>query len=195
MDPRILLAVCFVLLFLVIFLLQQVVSNCSETLIPGFWTVSEQFKEQANIDQLVLYFDEGKGYEYKGYMVMVVDGETLFNETLNFMITPKGYFKSDSYEFVTEKNTNIMPKKMTMELCSRDGHMELKCLNTNKIYAQLFKDNQMSAKTVLSVCEESSDDEKKTLDYQSKDNDVEVLDVIGDVEALDAIGDDVEALD
>jgi hypothetical protein len=151
MDPRILLAVCFVLFFIVIFLLQQVMGSCTEKLIPGFWTVSDQFKEEANLDQLILYFDEGKGYEYKGYMVMVVDGDTLFNETMKFRITPKGYFKSNSYEFVTEKDTESMPRKMTMELCPYDGMMELKCLNSKKIYARLFKDNQMSAKTILKV--------------------------------------------
>lgn len=156
MDPRILLAVCFVLFFIVIFLLQQIIGSCSEMLIPGFWTVSEEFKEQANIDQLIMYFDEGKGYDYKGYMVMVVDGDTVFNGTMNFRITPKGYFKSDSYEFVTEKNTDVMPQKMTMEICTYDGSMELKCLNDKKVYARLFKDNQMSAKTILKESEEAS---------------------------------------
>lgn len=149
MDPRILLAICFVLFFIIIFLLQQVMGSCNEKLIPGFWTVSDQFKEEANLDQMILYFDEGEGYEYKGYMVMVVDGDTLFNETMKFRITPKGYFKSNSYEFVTEKDTKSMPMKMTMELCPFDGMMELKCLNSKKIYARLFKDNQMSAKTIL----------------------------------------------
>jgi hypothetical protein len=156
MDPRILLAICFVLFFIVIFLLQQVMGSCNEKLIPGFWTVSDQFKEEANLDQLILYFDEGKGYEYKGYMVMVVDGDTLFNETMKFRITPKGYFKSNSYEFVTEKDTKSMPKKMTMELCPYDGMMELKCLNHKKIYARLLKDNQMSAKTILKVGDDNS---------------------------------------
>jgi hypothetical protein len=149
MDPRILLTVCFVLFFIVIFLLQQIMGSCGENMIPGFWTVSDEFKEEANLEQLILYFDAGKGYEYKGYMVMVVDGDTLFNETMKFRITPKGYFKSNSYEFVTEKDTTSMPKKMTMELCPHDGMMELKCLNSKKVYARLFKDNQMSAKTIL----------------------------------------------
>jgi hypothetical protein len=163
-DPRILLAICFVLFFIIIFLLQQGIGSCSEKLIPGFWTVSEQFKEQANLDQLILYFDDGKGYEYKGYMVVVVDGETVFNETMKFRITPKGYFKSDSYEFITEKDTGIMPMKMTMVLCPSEGHMELKCLNSKKIYARLFKDNQMSAKAILKVgntsdVAETSDDD------------------------------------
>ena len=151
MDPRILLSICVVLFFIVIFLLQQIMGSCTEKLIPGFWTVSDQFKEEANLDQLILYFDEGEGYEYKGYMVMVVDGDTMFNETMKFRITPKGYFKSNSYEFVTEKDTKTMPKKMTMELCPYYGLMELKCLNSKKIYARLFKDNQMSAKTILKV--------------------------------------------
>lgn len=151
MDPRILLAICFVLFFIVIFLLQQVMGSCNEKLISGFWTVSEQFKEQANLDQLVIYFDEGEGYEYKGYMVMVADGETLFNETMKFRIIPKGYFKSNSYEFITEKDTKVMPVKMTMELCLHEGQMELKCLKSKKVYARLFKDNQMSAKTILKV--------------------------------------------
>ena len=172
-DARILIAICFVLLFIVIFLLQQVMGSCSERLIPGFWTVSEQFKEEANLDQLILYFDEGKGYEYKGYMVMVVDGETVFNETMKFRITPKGYFKSDSYEFVTEKDTGVMPTKMTMDVCPYYGQMELKCLKSKKVYARLFKDNQMSANTILTAGDkdesvEISDDE--SVESPCKDN-------------------------
>lgn len=158
MDERILVAICFVLFFIIIFLLQQIMGSCNEQLIPGFWTVSEQFSEEANVDQFILYFAEGEGYEYKGYMVIVVDGETMFNETINFRITPKGYFKSDSYEFIMEKNTKIMPQKMTMVLCPYNGMMELKCLKNKKIYAKLFKDNQMSAKTILKVGEKTPEE-------------------------------------
>ena len=95
---------------------------------------------------------------------MVVEGDTLFNETMKFRITPKGYFKSNSYEFVTEKDTNSMPKKMTMEICPYDGSMELKCLNSKKIYARLFKDNQMSAKTILKVGDTTPDTSETTPD-------------------------------
>jgi hypothetical protein len=163
MDTRILLAVCFVLFFIVLFLLQQVMGTCCEKLIPGFWTVSEQFKEQSNLDQLVLYFDDGDGYEYKGYLVMVAGGDTIFNETMNFRITPKGYFKSDSYEFITEKNIGVMPQKMTMTICPHEGLMELKCLDSKKIYACLFKDNQMSAKTILKTTDTDNKDDSESL--------------------------------
>lgn len=151
MDERILISICFALFFVVIFLLQQVMGSCSEKLIPGFWNVSEQFKEQANLDNLIIYFDEGEGYEYKGYMVIVADDNTIFNETVKFRITPKGYFRSDSYELCMEKDTGVMPQKMTMEICTYTGLMELKCLNNKKVYARLFKDNQMSAKTILKI--------------------------------------------
>jgi hypothetical protein len=120
-------------------------------MIPGFWNVSEQFQEQAKIDQMILYFSEGNGYMYDGYFIMVVDGETLFNGTMIFRITPKGYFRSDNFVFETEKDTSVMPKKMTMVLCPITGLMELKCLSDKKVYARLFKDNQLSAKTVLKI--------------------------------------------
>ena len=151
MDPRILITICFVLFFIVIFLLQQVTGTCGEKLIPGFWVVSEQFKEEAGIDQLVLYFDEGKGYEYTGYMVMVVDGETVFNGTMKFRISPNGYFKSECYMIVMEKDIDQMPKKMLMVIYPNEGMMELKCQDTKKKYAQFFKDNQMSAQTILKI--------------------------------------------
>jgi hypothetical protein len=151
MDVRILFAVCFVLLFIIMFLLQQTAGSCTSKLIPGFWTVSEQFKEDANIDQLILYFDEGKGYDYTGYMVMVVDGQTAINESMKFRITPMGYFRSDKYEFIMGKENEYMPKKMTMILSIHDGLMELKCLSSKKLYGKLFKDNQMSAKTILKI--------------------------------------------
>lgn len=157
MDPRILVAVCFVLFFIIIFLLQAIMGSCEEQLIPGFWSVSDQFKEKANIDQLILYFDEGKGYRYNGFIVMVVENETLFNGTMSFRITPKGYFKANTFEFVTEKNIGTIPSKLTMTLCPCTGRMELKCLNDKKIYAELFKDNQMSAKTILKISDSGDD--------------------------------------
>lgn len=158
MDTRILLVICFVLFFIVLFLLQQIMGKCTEKIIPGFWTVSDQFKEEAHIDQLILYFDDGDGYDYGGYMVMTVDGETLFNETMRFRVIPKGYFKSDDYELIMEKDTKVMPQKVTMTLCPDSGLMELKCLNKKKIYAKLYKDNQMSAKTILKIGDKNTED-------------------------------------
>ena len=151
LDIRILVGVCFVLFFIVIFLLQAIGTCGNISMIHGFWAASEQFMEDANIDQMVFYFDEGKGHNYKGYMVIVVDGETVFNDTLEFRITPKGYFKTSSYGFVMSKSTGVMPVKMTMELDIYTGAMTLKCMRDNKIYAVLFKDNQMSAKTILDM--------------------------------------------
>lgn len=160
MDERILVAICFVLFFIVIFLLQSIMGPGSETMIPGFWTVSDQFKEKANLDQLILYFDEGKGYEYNGYMVMVVDNDTVFNGVLRFRITPKGYFNSNTFMFTMSKKTGIMPQKMTMELCPYSGSMTLKCLNIKKLYACMYKDNQMSAKTILKIGESDENTEE-----------------------------------
>ena len=94
---------------------------------------------------------------------MVVDGDTVYNGTLQFRIIPKGYFKNDTYTFMTSKKVGIMPQTMTMELCPYNGGMALKCLNTKKLYAELYKDNQMSAKTILNIgdsneaAEDSSD--------------------------------------
>lgn len=173
MDERILTAICFALLIMVIFLIQCINGPGSETMIHGFWNVSDQFKEKANLDQLIIYFDEGKGYEYQGYMVMVVDGDTVYNGTLQFRIIPKGYFKSDTYTFITSKRVGIMPQTMTMELCPYSGGMALKCLNTKKLYAELYKDNQMSAKTILNIgdsneAEEDSSDIKPSKDDSEK---------------------------
>jgi hypothetical protein len=151
MDPRILIAVCFALFFVVIFLIQCIPNEDSEKMLPGFWTVSEAFQQKAKIDQMIMYFSEGEGYTYTGYFIMVVDGETTFNGTMIFRITPKGYFKSRDYVFETEKDTGVIPQKMTMSLCPSSGLMELKCLESKKVYARLFKDNQMSAKTVLKI--------------------------------------------
>ena len=180
MDPRMLTAVCFVLFFAVIFLIQCIPNDDSEKMLPGFWTVSEDFQQKAKIDQMIMYFSEGEGYTYNGYFIMVVDGETTFNGTTNFRITPKGYFKSKEFVFETEKDTGIIPKKMTMSLCQTSGLMELKCLESKKVYARLFKDNQMSAKTVLKISGHTTGLEDNILgdDAKLSDHDAEDIDPV-----------------
>lgn len=143
---------CMTFLFLLIFLTRTGDSYKPEKAISGFWVVSEEFKDKANIDQMIIYFDKGDGYIYKGYLVLTVDNDTVFNNTLNFRITPKGYFKN-GYTIEMEKKVEHIPQKLTMTLDPYEGLMEMKCLRDGKIYAKLFKDNQMSAKTILSVDE------------------------------------------
>ena len=156
---------------MVIFLLQFIGSDNNVLMINGFWEVSEQFKSDANIDQMMFYFDEGKGYDYKGYLITVVDGETIYNDSIEFRITPKSYFRSDCYEFVMSRGTGIMPKKMTMELNTLDGSMVLKCLRDNKVYASLLKDNQMSAKTII-VKDLNSEEYVKSLKEEDDNSNV-----------------------
>lgn len=151
MDPRILIAICFSLFFVIIFMMQSISGDETEKMLPGFWSVSEEFQQKAKIDQMLIYLSEGEGYMYDGYFIMVVDGETQFNGTMKFRITPKGYFSSKSFTFETEKDSKVIPQKMTLTLCPHTGLMELKCLTKKTIYARLFKDNQMSAKTVLQM--------------------------------------------
>ena len=91
---------------------------------------------------------------------MVVYGDTVFNETMIFRIKPKGYFKSLDYEFEMEKDTKVMPKRLSMSILPNSGLMELKCLEENKVYARLFKDNQLSAKTILSIGDGKDDSEE-----------------------------------
>jgi hypothetical protein len=142
-------ALCFVLLIIILFLLQKIGSG-TEKYIPGFWSASDQFKDQADLDEMLIYFDEGQGYMYKGYVVIASRGNTLFNNTTNFRITPSGYFKSDEFILETEEEIPGMAKKMIMTICPNEGHMTLKCAgDTPLIYARMFKDNQRSAMTVL----------------------------------------------
>jgi hypothetical protein len=106
----------------------------------------------------MLYFDKGSGYEYSGYMLMVVDDETIVNKKMKFKITPNGYFKSDTFSFVMYDHVDVMPKKMTMIINPATGEMVLKCLKNKKVHASMFKDNQMSAKTILQDTQSDDDD-------------------------------------
>ena len=87
MYQHILLAVCLVLFFIIMFLLQGF--NCEDNKIQGFWIVSDQFKEQANLEQFLIYIGEGDGYLYKGYIVINSEGESLYNNAISFRIAPK----------------------------------------------------------------------------------------------------------
>lgn len=142
----ILVAICIVLLFIIMFLLQCATFESRQ--ITGFWVASEQFKKQADLDQLLVYIGEGSGHSYKGYIIVSADGETIYNDTMNFRITPKGYFKGDMYEFHMERDIKCMPQRLTMIL-NNDGSMVLKCLTDKKVYAHTYKDNQMSANAVI----------------------------------------------
>lgn len=168
MDYKIVIAGCLTLLFLVIFFTRTGESYRPERMIHGFWTVSDEFKEQAKIDQMIIYFGQGNGYLYKGFMALVVDNNVIFNETINFRITPKGYYK-DGYILEMEKKVQYMPQKLTMTLDPFEGLMVIKCIESNKIYAKLFKDNQMSATTILQIDDE---DKKDKGDEDNEDNEV-----------------------
>ncbi len=132
-----------VLLVLLVIVLKPQTENIS-----GFWVASEEFKDDANLDQQIFYFGEGDGYIYDGYLLICADNETLFNDTVKFKITPKGYF-SKQYTFCTEQDTDVIPQTTTMTLYPEIGMMEIKCLATKKIIAKLFKDNQMSANVAI----------------------------------------------
>jgi hypothetical protein len=156
MNDKILIGICMALFFVVIFLVHTI-GTSSVSAIPGFWVASDQFKEDANIDQLIMYIGKGEGYMYKGYLIMVVDVETVYNDVMKFKITPKGYYNSEEYSIVLSESPTAMPQKMSMTINVNEGHLTLKCLKDKKIYAEMFKDNQMSAKTMLEVAEDSSD--------------------------------------
>ena len=181
MDYKIIMAGCLTLLFLIIFFTRSGDSYIPEKMLPGFWTVSDEFKEKANIDQMIIYFGKGDGYLYKGFLALVVDNDTVFNETINFRITPKGYFKC-GYILEMEKKVQYMPQKLTMTLDPFEGLMEMKCIDDNKVYARLLKDNQMSAKTILKIDEnESCVDEEEGGDEE----DIKVIeDTTDDVENI-----------
>jgi hypothetical protein len=173
MFYNIIFGICIVLFVIVFFLSYHIGCDSSkENLIPGFWSVSDEFKEQSKLDQLIIYFDQGSGYEYKGYMVITSNGDTLFNDILSFRIIPQGYFKNGKYSFMTSINTNIIPQNMTMEINVSDGSMELYDLKEKTLYARLYKDNQLSAKTVLNIgnsitnTDKQDTNESKTHDYE-----------------------------
>lgn len=173
-DTRLLVAICFVLFFMIIFLLQSVGSFDDSKMLHGFWIASDQFKKEANIEQMVFYLGTGSGYDYKGYVIIVVDGDVVYNDVLDFRITPKGYFKTESFEFVMSKSVNCMPTKLTMIVDAYDGSMTLKCMDSKKIYAVLYKDNQMSANTILQmddICPDTDNVSNDDGDYLDDDVD------------------------
>lgn len=150
-NNNILIGIVFVLFLLIIFSFKNSFNENSCGLIQGFWEVSDDFKKTANIDQLMLYFDEGDGYKYNGYIILEVDGDVVYNDVIKFRITPKGYFRPNEYEFEMEKDIKYIPKKSTMEIIPNSVMMEIKCLKDKKLYAKLFKNTQLSAQTLINI--------------------------------------------
>jgi hypothetical protein len=129
--------------------------------LDGFWMVSDQFKQEAGLDQLILYFSKedhttgGKRYTHKGYVILVVDKETVMNEPVSFNISLNRGGATDSstktYTINFSKSTKHMPASLNMSLDPAKGSIILKCPKTKKMYGLLFKDNQLSAKSLLKV--------------------------------------------
>ena len=162
MELRTLTAICFALLLCVLFFLQFSCSPTEECIIPGFWIATDKFKEKSNLDQLIMYFDEGSGYDYQGYIIMNADGKTIYNDTIRFRIIPKSYFKREEYSIEMSEQVGIMPKKLTMNISISTGKMIIKCLNEKKVFAELYKDNQMTSEVALNIgskVAEGSDEE------------------------------------
>jgi hypothetical protein len=103
----------------------------------GFWIVSEQFKQDSGLDQLMMYFDKSGD----GYIILTADGNTLYNDKMKFNINQRGI---NTYSLDMGTEMEYMPKSMIMSVYPSNGFMELKGHN-NVVYARLFKDNQMSA--------------------------------------------------
>jgi hypothetical protein len=144
MEQNIPIAICIVALFIVI-LIYHTTSNAG--IIPGFWLASDDFKEQANLDQLVMYFNEGSGYNYDGYIIISADGGTVFNDKMSFRITPT--CSNKRFMMVMKTDITHMPQRLEMTICPQNGYMELKSPKDSKVYARLYKNNQMSAKTAI----------------------------------------------
>ena len=119
MDSRVLIGVSVVLLMVIFFFIQSV-GDCGTTqMIPGFWAVSEQFRDQAKIEQLVFYFDKGEGHMYYGYILMRVDGHVNINSQVKFEIHPCNYFANDMYTITIygdEEIYDTFPKNMKMKI-------------------------------------------------------------------------------
>jgi len=162
MDSRVLIGVSVVLLMVVLFFIQSV-GECGTTkMIQGFWVVSEQFKNEAKIDQLIFYFNKGEGHMYDGYILTRIDGEVSVSSHVKFEIHPCNYFANDSYKLTIYGDNevyNVFPKIMNMKIDRNAGSMTL--THNKKVYALLFKDNQSSDKIILEF------DQKKDYDSDS----------------------------
>lgn len=102
----------------------------------GFWIVSEEFKQDSGLDQLMIYIDKNSN----GYIILSADSKTLFNDKVKFSINQRGY---NTYSISMDKDVTGMPKSMIMAIYPNAGFMELKGYD-NIVYGRLFKDNQMS---------------------------------------------------
>lgn len=160
MDSKIMIGVSIVLLMIMFFFIQSV-GECGTTrMIHGFWVVSEQFKTEAKIDQLIFYFDKGDGYSYNGYILIRIDGDVSISSNVIFEIHPCNYFANDEYNLTIygdEEVYEILPRTMKMKIDRNVGSMSL--IHNKKVYALLFRDNQSSDKILLEFSDSDSESE------------------------------------
>jgi hypothetical protein len=131
-------------ILLIIFLTYN---KANDEIITGFWMASDEFKKQADLDQMVFYFGAGCGYDYDGYILIATNGSIVHNDKTRFKITPAGYFKNNTYSCEMETEIDFIPKVLNMTINPQKGSMELK--NGKVLYAKLFRDNITSDSTAL----------------------------------------------
>jgi len=136
----------YIVIVVIIILIAYV--HYQQKIIPGFWCISDDFKQQSEAEQLMFYFENGSCFSYNGYIILTSDGKELINETTTFTITPRGI---NTYTLNMALDTEYMPKMLIMDICPYRGIMTLKCPKDGKIYAKMLKNNQMSSEIILNL--------------------------------------------
>lgn len=101
----------------------------------GFWIIAEEFKQEAQLDNMILYFKDDTLY-----IVMLVNGENVVNDLFNFDSYQSGRIVHLKIKDPDKKL--IIPTNLQVELYKDKGYIILKDKDT--VYAKLFRDNQMS---------------------------------------------------
>jgi hypothetical protein len=127
---------CIVLIILLIF---------TPIRVGGFWLASEQFRQEAGLDSLLIYFGGG-GYSRDGYLSLKANGTTIYNDRVQFRIEP-ALFGPPTLLIKWKTPCDAIPSRLLLELNGQS--MVLRCPETSTVYAHLFRDAEMSSNVAI----------------------------------------------
>ncbi len=149
-----LVGVLIVLIILLVWLVGRPSQLC-ECMLTGVWTADPDFLEQSGLSDMYMYVEEPTGVftkERQGYLVMVNDSDDFVSNQGFQMRYGRGWLRfgtepyrigSVQFDFDQEGfGDSAMPSTMDVSLSPKNGSLVLH--DSDKVYACLWRDNQLS---------------------------------------------------
>lgn len=126
--------------------------------VRGFWELGDEFRQKSGLQQMILYFGDANA----GYLMMsAVPNQVLYNDVIDYHINPFSTILTIGWH---SDAPPVLPSRLRMAIDIKAGHMMLKDVENDTLYAELFRNNQMSKTALLSIGDSSMSSNTEPVD-------------------------------